>query len=560
MRRFLVVAVVAVGVLLCQVAVAAPLYLRLSIPEDGSTGMNVTWNTNFNVGTQVQFGTAPGEYTRTVDGASFEGPGELGWIHEVQLTGLEPNTTYYYIAGSAGDSWSEEASFRTAPETNSTCGTFSFGYLGDNRPDETLGGGENYPEILDQLAQRDPWFVLNGGDMVIDGDQIDQWIDFLDWTTIASPELPYMPCIGNHDDGPVDGDGAYYNQIFQLPRSTGDNGSGTEDYYYFTYGNALFVSLSTQTYRGASNDFAEQAAWLDEVLTANPRMWTIVFYHHPTYTTEVLFDISHEPNEQGQNAAFVEVIDRHHVDLVITSHNHWYERYEPSACGTQGDPGSDEPCPVGANNFASGTAYVVSGGAGAFTIPGILCDTGGFGGVDGRVMCAGPHHYIHIEIENNELRYEAWDTDADQLLDAFSITKAAVECEVMTGDEDLDAGGMDTGEEMDAGGMDMDTGEEMDAGGEDVEEDLGEPDTEEDVEPSDDATLEDDTAEDDATTGEDTEGSGEPSTDTGSSGRDVGTPASNDSGCSCSTREGRTNRGWLVACVALVLGLRRRRR
>ena len=74
-----------------------------------------------------------------------------------------------------------------------------------------------------------------------------------------------MPCIGNHDNGPGEGDTANYNQIFALPRSQGTYGSGTEDYYYFTYGNAIFAVLSTETFKGGAVPFATQADWLERL-------------------------------------------------------------------------------------------------------------------------------------------------------------------------------------------------------------------------------------------------------------------------------------------------------
>ncbi|MGB9601078.1 MAG: hypothetical protein ACPL7I_11040, partial [Myxococcota bacterium] len=206
---------------------------------------------------------------------------------------------------------------------------------------------------------------------------------------------------------------------------SGNYGSNTEDYYYFTYGNAIFISISTQTFRDGTIPFERQARWLDEVLTHNPRKWKFVYFHHPIYTKNVVFDISHPPNEVNQNAALVPVFDKHHIDIVFTSHNHWYERYEPSACANAGKPSSDNPCSVGANNFDKGTVYVVSGGAGAFTIPAVLC-----GMQAGRVKCSGDHHYIIITIKNETLTFEAYSAYPQQnkLMDSFTITKAKNNC------------------------------------------------------------------------------------------------------------------------------------
>jgi MYXO-CTERM domain-containing protein len=404
---------------------AAPKFARLSYTGDTTTTMTVAWNTDAAAETEVRYGTAPGNHAKTVKGSSLKAAGALGFVHEATLTGLEPGAKYYYVAGSEADGFTAEQSFQTGPLQHENCGAFKFAFLGDNRPDPTFGGGENWPQILGQALAHQPAFALNGGDLVIEGDQIDQWIDFLKWTSPAASKVPFMPAIGNHDTGPGTGDGANYNQIFALPRSAGAHGSGTEDYYYFTYGNAIFVALSTEGYTTGTVKFGEQAAWLDEVLTANPRKWKFVFYHKPTYTHEALFDISHAPNEAGQNAAYVAVFDKHHVDMVFTSHNHWYERFEPSACANKGKAGSDQPCPVGATNFAQGTVYFVSGGAGAFTIPAFLC-----GSHTGRAKCSGKHHYILLNIDNEVLKLETWAAypEKNEVMDAITITKPADTC------------------------------------------------------------------------------------------------------------------------------------
>jgi len=410
---------------LVHIAEAAPKYLRLSYVGDTTTAMSITWNTDADAPTEVRYGTASGALGSTASGTSFQANAGLGWVHEVTLSGLQPNTKYYYVAGSATDGYFAENSFTTGPVQQETCGKFRFVFLGDNRPDPTFGGGENWPQILGQAALHQPAFVLNGGDLVIDGDQIDQWHDFLGWTTTVAATVPFMPSMGNHDNGPGEGDGANYNQLFALPRSTGVHGSGTEDYYYFTYGNAIFAALSTEGFKGGSIAFGDQASWLDEVLTNNPRKWKFVFYHKPTYSHEALFSISHAPNEEGQNAAFVAVIDKHHVDAVFTSHNHWYERFHPTACATQGNAGSAEACPVGADNFAAGTVYYVSGGAGAFTIPGMLC-----GSEPGRAKCAGNHHYIVVDIQDNIAKLDTWSAypQANEIIDSITITKSPETC------------------------------------------------------------------------------------------------------------------------------------
>lgn len=403
---------------------AAPEYVRLSWTGATDTTMTVAWNTQADTTSEVEYGTSSGTYTMSETGVSALGNGPLGYIHEVTLAGLQPGTTYYYRVGNASDGWSAEYHFTTGPVPDEHCGEFTFVVMGDNRPDSILGFGDNWPQILAESFQHDPVFVLNGGDLVIDGDEADQWVEFLAFTEDANvaQHVPLLAVLGNHDTGPGEGNTANYNMVLALPRSTGTYGSGTEDYYHFTYGNAVFVALSTETFKGGAIPFQNQADYLDEVLTNNPKKWRIVFYHKPSYTHEALFHISHEPNEEGQNAALIPVIDEHHVDLVFTSHNHWYERFGPSACSLLGNPGSSEHCEV--PTYADGTVFVVTGGAGAMTIPGILCGSE-------PEACHGNHHYLVVKIQHHELVMENWEAypQTNQIVDSITITKATDGCE-----------------------------------------------------------------------------------------------------------------------------------
>ncbi len=406
-------------------ALAAPQYARLSYTADPQNSMAVAWHTTGPTAAEVQLGTASGAYTKTVTAKSTLANAGLGYIHEVELTGLTPSTKYFYIAGSTADGFTAEASFVTGPPADPNCGSVKLAFLADNRPDPIFGGGDNWPQIMAQAAKHQPAFMLNGGDLVIDGDKIDQWLKLLGWTSPIAKTIPFLPSMGNHDTGPGSGDGANYNQIFALPRSTGPNGSNTEDYYFFTYANAIFVSLSTDSFKGGSIPFATQAAWLDTVLTDNPKKWKFVYFHKPIYTTKSSFSISHPPNEANQNAALVPIFDKHHVDAVLTSHNHWYERFEPSACATKGTPGSSNACSVGASNYAGGTVYYVSGGAGAFTIPKLFCGT-----TAGRAKCTDEHHYLLVDIQNDTMKIETWGAfpQANSVIDSITIKKGNEVC------------------------------------------------------------------------------------------------------------------------------------
>ncbi|MBN1945264.1 MAG: metallophosphoesterase [Bradymonadales bacterium] len=443
---------------------AQPQFIRLSFSHpDAARTMTITWTT--------ESGTAPSlvgygpesENQFTAEGISFAANDGLDTIHVVELTDLEPATTYYYRVGGPS-TWSERLQFRTAPDD--PCAPMLIAVLGDNRPDVDWLPQFHWNPILSETVSNAPDLLVHTGDLVKTGNEAAQWITFLESSDPLLSTVPFMATIGNHDDGPTDGDGAHYNQVFSFPVN---EVTGTEDYYYFTYGDALFVSLSTQTFYQGETPFQQQAEWLDRVLTENPRTWKFVYLHHPPYTSHREFDLgfteiqfNHPPNEQSQNAALIPVFDRHHVDIVFAGHNHYYERFAPLRQGSQPEEGTL------AEGFADGTAYVITGGGGALTyddfdILGITIDLVDWvcGSSTGSEVCSGRHHYVLMKIEGPTLTYEAW-TTAEQrfgndeayieMIDSFTIQKEAPDCSIEPelDTEPADAGPPDLVEEPQA--------------------------------------------------------------------------------------------------------------
>lgn len=449
-----------------QVAQAGtPMYVRQSWtnPEATHTTHTVAWNTDaINDATLVEYGLDEA-YGSTAEGSSALAKGDLGVVHEVEITGLQPDTTYHYRVGSPG-AWSGDFTFHTAPEPDG-CTPFRFIAMGDGRSDDDFGPSPHWNPILTESIEHDPHFIVLTGDQVRAGDVVDQWVNWLDATASGSAWIPLMPSLGNHDDDKVDGDDAIYNRIFALPAN---ESSGTEDFYYFAYGNAVFVSLSMVTYQ--DDGFAQQAQWLDNVLTAHAdKTWRVVFFHHPIYTGTLgipgFLELNHPPNEVGQNPALVPIFDKHHVDLVLTGHNHHYQRFKPMCCGE----GDDMGVPTGSPD--TGTTYIITGGAGALTydlevlgldIPGLLCLT------PNSASCSGKHHYMVVDIDGLDMNVEVWST-APQLLgsdvanigiiDEFTISKSGPEPECGSGGEG------DVGPGEDAGSTDV---QEPDAAGSDA--------------------------------------------------------------------------------------------
>ncbi len=68
----------------------------------------------------------------------------------------------------------------------------------------------------------------------------------------------------------------------------------------------------------------EQVAWLEKTLAGASERWIIVFEHHPLYSSGV----THGSDERLRNA-LEPLLTKYGVDVVLTGHDHIYERTKP---------------------------------------------------------------------------------------------------------------------------------------------------------------------------------------------------------------------------------------
>jgi MYXO-CTERM domain-containing protein len=399
-------------------AAAAPASVKLSwASQDAATTIAVTWVTSADAPTVIEYGIqAVSEHSLTGNAAQ-ELPG-IGWIHEIELSGLIPNTTYRYRVGAPGD-FSPEYTFRTAP--NDQCEPFVFVSLGDARSQNNRGPSLNWSSIHQEAEAAGGRFILNGGDLVREGQEIAQWAAWLQDSEAVNPRIPMLPCIGNHDDGPGDGESANYNRLFALPRNTV---TGTEDYFAVVYNNLLVFSLSTQTYE----DYQAQADWVRQVAAMHPTKWKIVFFHHPVFTTQttIVVDVGHPPNEKGQNPFYGPAFDEAGIDVVVGSHNHIYERFRPLRYDPA-NPGEGREVPAYGTGPNDGRLYVVSGGAGAFLDPLIESRFTDF--APGSEARSKDHHFLKFAVAGSTLQMSAVRTFAGNssgggtVIDTVTLTR-----------------------------------------------------------------------------------------------------------------------------------------
>ena len=321
------------------------------LQQVSSTGAFVVFRTKSSgAQAQVELTTLDGAaVTSVVAGTDASVRGGVQQVAE--LRGLEPNTAYCYTLPGL----TERAGFRTAPAAGSDA-TVRFAVWGDSGY-----GGTDQATLYDQIMTVPFDFVLHAGDLAYDAGTRSQFQrTVFDVYAPLLREFAMFPVSGNHEYETEDA--APYLESFVLPEN-GDR----ERYYSFDWGNVHFVGLDTERIG------ARQAQWLDADLMSNRLPWTIVLGHRPPYSS----------GEHGGDSDFIRhfipVLEKYQVPLVLSGHEHQYER----------------------THVRNGVTYIVTGGGGRGTRP---VGTSSFTAFAEAVI-----HFLFVEIRGNRLVLHAID-------------------------------------------------------------------------------------------------------------------------------------------------------
>jgi predicted phosphodiesterase len=348
------------------------------------TTMTVMWETNAPCTAAVEFGTTfPPRQAAKAE--------KLDTMGEVVLSGLEPNTKYFYrvvCTDAEGHQLpGKPLTFMTAVGLTDA---FSFTVIGDTQRNPTVTG-----KVAKLMWERRPNFVVHCGDVVDDGAAKWQWTgDLFKPCNELFSRVPVYPCIGNHEKNH-----AHYYKYFALP--------APEYYYSFRYGNAEFFSLDTNTIRTASlKPGGEQYQWLAKALAASDAKWKFCYHHHPAYSSDAddYGDTAKGPTTAGDVRVrpLLELYEKYKVDVVFNGHIHLYERTWPIKGGKV--------------DQKEGVVHITSGGGG-----GKLEDIGPtptFFKQEGRV----DFHYCYLTIHQGTLNFKAFDQEG-RLFDHFTLRK-----------------------------------------------------------------------------------------------------------------------------------------
>lgn len=391
-------------------------YLQQGAP----TSIIVKWRTDNPENSQVKFGTTAGDLSQSTQDS------QVTTEHEVKITGLNPNTKYYYQVGSQSSLYEPRPNqfFKTAPD------------FGEEKPFRTWILGDPGTRTFRQRQVRDGYLtysnsvspdimLLLGDNAYTDGtDEEYQGSLFENMYENILVNTHLWSSTGNHDIQYGHED-VYYG-IFSFPTNgeLGGEPSNTESYYSFNYGNVHFVTIESSDEDKSKE--GTMAKWLKKDLENNTQDWTIVYFHHPVYSG------GHDTDEESGlielRENFVPIIEQYGADLVLYGHSHRYERtglikghlglsatWDPATMAIDNGLGQEDNDGVyDKTSSVNGTVYVTTGNAGK--------GLGDDGAKPVHKFTNGEIGSGVLEINGKRLDYKQLDGDGT-VIDYFTILK-----------------------------------------------------------------------------------------------------------------------------------------
>ncbi len=190
---------------------------------------------------------------------------------------------------------------------------------------DTGTGGRNQMAVARAMAEayaETPYgVVIHVGDISYYGSVADRWEEVFvqPFGPLLDAGVRFEVAVGNHELEEEPTPEANAEIAAELER-TGAEGR----YYVASHGPVDFfiIDSSTPQIRGVAAE--EQLAWLDATLAASTARWKVAVLHHPPYASGPKRG-SNLPVREAVEPLFVE----HGVDLVLTGHDHFYERSTP---------------------------------------------------------------------------------------------------------------------------------------------------------------------------------------------------------------------------------------
>ena len=317
--------------------VAPPVHTYLTWQGDPGTTMTVNYQTGDPVGTSVvhydtvSHGGVLTAYPLTATGSAHQIPGLSAYvtrnIHWVQLTGLTPGQTYYFVAGDGTTAVSREMKFRTPPNGDSA---IRFVVGGDMDVIQTVG------MLHRQAARQNPMFAWMTGDLAIDNGALTSWARWDTWLSLWEENMitqdrylvPMVLGIGNHEVNGGFGQSwdkapFYFGYFAQDP--TGYPPASPKAYFSRRFGDNLMLCVLDSGHVDAIA--GAQTTWAQgELSAASAVPWRIAGYHVPMYPSDRSYT---DTNILDVRNNWLSVVDQFQLAAVFEGHDHVEKRTKP---------------------------------------------------------------------------------------------------------------------------------------------------------------------------------------------------------------------------------------
>jgi len=181
-------------------------------------------------------------------------------------------------------------------------------------------GDEGTARLLDRL----PGAILALGDLAYAGGSAREFAECYgpSW---GRHKARTHPAPGNHDYG-ADGAEPYF-AYFGAAAGRPDQG-----WYSFDLGTWHILSLNSNCHEvGGCKQSSAQGRWLAADLAAHPAVCTLAYWHHPRFSS------GDKHGNAKKMAAFWELLQQHGADVILSGHEHVYERFGPQNAAGEAD-------------------------------------------------------------------------------------------------------------------------------------------------------------------------------------------------------------------------------
>lgn len=288
--------------------VVSPLFYLNDSPEkkpwiswfdDPQERVYVSWETESTTQGQVEYGTDASNLNQI----KLETTGKT--IHHVILDGLSPDTKYYYQVRINGELFGA-GQFKTAPNDFSS---IKFGMISDTQ--QNVGPGHHY-KVAQAIKDKEWAFLANVGDIVEEGNDKRYYDNFFKISADYMDTIPFVPVKGNHD--------SRRHSLFENYFINQDNLSHDQFYYSFDYG-PVHIQVCDFPYGHAPELTPTQMRWIEQDLQdAQDMPFIIVMFHCP------VIGASFFGRSEALEAEVRPLLEKYNVDLVVSGHEHHYER------------------------------------------------------------------------------------------------------------------------------------------------------------------------------------------------------------------------------------------